>query len=93
MRTFLKALLSFVDRDVARWNGHPLATVLIACMPMVLWAVLTGEAPTHASGIALSVMLTPPVVLGTIGVWRGCRYLWSEHKRMRALGASEDLDD
>jgi hypothetical protein len=38
-------------------------------------------------------MLTPPVLLGTAGVWRGWRYIWSEHKRTRALGAAEELDD
>jgi hypothetical protein len=93
MRKLLDTVVAFVDRDVARWDGNPLGTLAIACMPMILWAIVTGQRPGDASAIALSLMLAPPVLLGSLGVWRGWRYLWSEHQRIRALGAAEKLDD
>jgi hypothetical protein len=36
-------------------------------------------------------MLVPPVILGSIGIWRGWRYLRAEHRRVRALGVAEAL--
>lgn len=93
MRILLQTMLAVIDRDVARWGGNPLGTIIIACMPMILWAIVTGERPGDSSTIALTLMLTPPVLLGTVGVWRGWRHIWSEHKRTRALCAAEELDD
>lgn len=93
MWMLLNNVLAIIDRDVARWNGNPVGTIVIACLPMILWAIVTGERPGDASAVALALTLAPPVLLGSLGMWRAWLYVWSEHKRIRALGAAEDLDD
>lgn len=84
--------LATIDRDVARWNGHPLGTIIVACLPMICWMVVTGNRPIDASTPTLIALLALPVMLGAIGLWRGGLYLWWKHKRVQALGAAEELE-
>jgi hypothetical protein len=79
-----------MDKDVAKWSGMPFYTMLIASLPMLVYAIATGERPGDASKPGLAAMLLLPVVLGTLGWYRGALYLWSEHKRIQELGATED---
>lgn len=60
---------------------------------MVVWMVFTGNKPADAPNLLLVLLLAPPAILGSIGVWRGWRYLWGEHKRVQALGTAEDAHD
>ncbi len=87
----LRQTIGWIDRDVARWDGNPLATVIVSCIPMIGWGIFTGDKPADAPAPLLMLMLAPPVVFGSIGIWRACLYLWAKHKRIQALGAAEDL--
>ena len=89
----LRQIISLIDRDVGRWNGTPLVTVIIGLAPMMIWAAVTGTRPGDAPHLILVMMLAPVAVLGGIGVWRGWVQLWSEHRRIRALGRAEALND
>lgn len=85
-----RKLIEAIDKDVAKWSGMPLYTMLIASLPMLVYAIATGERPADASNAGLAAMLVLPVILGTLSWYRGAIYLWSQHKRIQELGAAED---
>lgn len=87
----LQPVIAWIDRDVARWNGNPLATVIVSCIPMVVWSLITGDKPADAPSHLFALMLAPTVIFGSLGMWRAWRYVWAEHKRIQMLGAAEEL--
>jgi hypothetical protein len=68
----------------------PLATMLVASSPMVVYGISTGERPADASTPGLIAMLAPPVILGTLSLPRNAVYYWLQHKKIQELGAFED---
>lgn len=87
----LQQTIAWIDRDVARWNGNPLATIIVSCIPMIVWGLVTGNKPADAPAPMLVLMLALPVILGSIGMWRAWLYVWAKHKRIQALGAAEEF--
>ena len=90
MRKLMRRVLQIIDRDVAPWSGTPLGTAVFAFLPMICWSALTGDRPAEAPALTLVALLILPLVLGTIGIWRGWLHLWSEHQRLQTLGTAEE---
>jgi hypothetical protein len=85
-------LISFVDRDAARWHGYPLMPVLIGLIPLAVWAFLSDRPPEEGPVWAL-VLATGFFVFWTaLAVWRGFRFEWRELRRIQRLGALEEKE-
>lgn len=63
--------------------------MLVACSPMMAFGLVTGDSPSDASTVTFLAMLIPPVVLGILALYRSVVYVWSGHKRVKALGEAE----
>ena len=82
------ALLAFIDRDVARWGGVPLAAYGIGCIPLLSWLLFVGV-PADAGVPVLSAMLAFAGLWLVLGTWRSGLFKWRELQRIRLLGKAE----
>ncbi|UVO52140.1 hypothetical protein M0208_17075 [Sphingomonas sp. SUN019] len=87
----LGSLVGFVDRDVARWSGTPLATWGIGVAPLLIWALAIGV-PADAEPMHLWLMIGFAGFWLALGTWRMALHGWREFWRIRALGAAEALE-
>jgi hypothetical protein len=85
------ALVRFVDRDVARWSGTPLATWGIGVVPLLAWGLIVGV-PADADSVWRWSMIAFAGFWGVLGSWRMVLFRWREFWRIRALGAAELLE-
>ncbi|HEY9219433.1 MAG TPA: hypothetical protein VIO94_15405 [Phenylobacterium sp.] len=88
----IKRIIAWIDRDVARWNGNPLATMLLGCVPTIAWLSITRREFTDAPALVQALLVAPMVLFGGVGIWRGWLFIWSEHRRIQALGEAEDAE-